>query len=67
MIDLSIKSNGFLHENDLSYNIDQEIKHLEISLLVLVVHWATRPKDMVAQHIFMVVSGVRTLDLSSPE
>ena len=28
MIDLSIKSNGYPHENDLSYNIDQEIKHL---------------------------------------
>ena len=33
---------------------------------ILVVCWATRPSKLVAQHLFMVVPGVRTPDLSSP-
>ena len=35
-------------------------------MLILVVHRATRLKDLVAQHLIMVVLGVQTPDLSSP-
>ena len=33
---------------------------------ILVVRWATRPPNLVAQYLFLVVPGVRTPDLSSP-
>ena len=32
----------------------------------MVAHWATSPQYLVAQTCFLVVPGVRTLDLSGP-
>ena len=33
----------------------------------MVAHWSTSPQYLVAQTCFLVVPGVRTLDLSGPD
>ena len=58
-----------MYENPTAWSIDLGIEDkLEIfQEKILVVRWATRPLDLVAQNLFLVVPGIRTPVLSGPD